>query len=428
VTPAAHVEAERALLGAVLVTPSLLPGCALEHGDFTVEAHRAIWRAARRLDAAGGPVDAVAIRAELESRHEAAGVAELLSSLVAGSPRVDSTASWEAVIRAQARRRVVEAAGARMVAMARNGDEPADALDEGLRILTEAATTCGSAVDVDHAAHVNAAVAALEASATADAHAAAAGWSTGLPSLDLRLGRLQPGRLVIVAGRTGLGKSTLLANIGDAVAAQGGRVLLLSAEMTRDEVNIRRLVAQSGVPASHFEAGGVTPTHADWERLALAAGALGPRKFVTDACRPTPLQARAKARFAKARLGGLDVLLLDYLQLFPAGPGRKGETREAEVARVSRSAKALALDLGVCVVAACQLNRALEQRHDGRPRLSDLRESGSLEQDADAVILLHRPKPDDDVDAIVAKHRQRGPGVAQLVFNGRLHRFEEPPS
>ena len=421
-TPA-HVEAERNLLGAVLVDPELLPSVALEQGDFSLPQHRALWKAMRHLDGAGTPVDAVTVKAELERRHElgGAGGAAYLGELLKVTPRVSSVVGWESVIREEARRRAVLTAGERMVAMAKAGDRGEDALEEGLRILNDAAVAVGSTVELDPVAQICEAVRDLE-----DARQEQAGGSsTGLPSLDARIGRLHRGQAVIVAAGTGKGKSTLLQQLGDASAEQGAPVLLVSAEMSAIEINRRRLVAASGVPASHFEPGGVTPTDRDWDAIARAAGILGKRPFYVEASAPTPLELRAKARYVKGRVG-LAVVLVDYLQLLPPGPGRKGETRENEVARVSRALKRMAQDMDVLVVAACQLNRAPEQRQDGRPRLSDLRESGSLEQDADVVLLLHRPKPDeDDVEVIVAKHRQRGPGAARLRFNGVLHRFEE---
>ena len=154
---------------------------------------------------------------------------------------------------------------------------------------------------------------------------------------------------------------------------------------------MRRLLAEAGVPSSHFEPGGITPTSREWDAVGRAAGILAARPFYVEASAPSPLEARAKARMVKARRG-LAAVLFDYLQLFPAGPGRKGETREAEVARVSRALKRLAMDLDVLVIAASQLNRSGDQRKDGRPRLSDLRESGAQEQDADVVLLLHRDR------------------------------------
>jgi replicative DNA helicase len=425
-TPA-HVDAERALLGAVLVDPGLVASVSLRPGQLELSEHRAILQAIQSLDEAGREADAISVKAELERAGDLRalpGGAEYLGRLVSGTPRVSSVEGWEATIRQRSNARIVLAAGERMTAMIRQGDSAHDALEEGQRIIGDASAAVGGAVDLDARAQIRAAVRDIEL-ATTPGSRTTRGWRTGLPALDSRLGLLTPGRFVIVAARTGAGKSTLLQLLGDSIAAQGGPVLLFSGEMTCLEWNRRRLSAGSGVPSSHFEPGGVTPLDRDWSRIAAAASKLSALPFYIEATTPTPLEARAKARFVKARVG-LAALMFDYLQLFPPGPGRKGETREAEVARVSRAMKRMAMDLDVVVIAACQLNRNLEQRKDGRPRLSDLRESGSLEQDADVVVMLHRADDDHDgIEAIVAKHRNRATGVARLQFRGEFHRFEE---
>jgi replicative DNA helicase len=204
-----------------------------------------------------------------------------------------------------------------------------------------------------------------------------------------------------------------------------GKVLLFSAEMTRREINRRRLCAEARTPSSRFEAGALAPTERDWRAIADAKGRLSKRVFVVEASAPSPLEMRAKARYVKARLG-LDLVLVDYLLIMNTGPGRKGETREAEVARVSRSLKRLALDLAVVLIAAAQVNRVPEGRRSAEPQLHDLRESGAIEQDADVVLMLHREADNsDEAEIHVRKHRNRGPGTAHVRFNGDIHRFED---
>lgn len=423
-------ESERAVIGAVLVDPALFGAVTLSADDFAMASNRAVWRALCRLDEAGSPIDLVTLSRDLEKRGElhAAGGASYLGSLPDGVPRVSSAnvEAHEGIVREASRKRACLAAGERMQALARAGDvQAADVLEEGMRLLQETAAAVGSEVTLDPEGQVKGALRWLEESGRGKA----TGWRTGLPALDAKLGPLQPGQLVLVAGRTGLGKSTMLANLGDAIAAEGGPVLLFSAEMGDREINVRRLLAEAGVPASHFEHGGITPSTRDWEAVGRAAGVLSARPFFVEASAPSPLEARAKARMVKARRG-LAAVLFDYLQLFPAGPGRRGETREAEVARVSRALKRLAMDLNVLVIAASQLNRSGDQRKDGRPRLSDLRESGAQEQDADVVLLLHRDEGDDDerTEVIVAKHRHRGRGSARLRFEGATYRFGDSES
>lgn len=417
------LNAERTIIGAVLLAPDIYSQVTLKPEDFSTSPHRTIWTSLARLEAAGQAADIVTLRRDLELRGElqAVGGAGYLGSLLENLPRMQSVEGWETLVREAAQRRAVNAAAERMQSLAKSGESSAgDALEEGMRVLQETAVAIGSSVVLDPAAQVQDALDAFKAAG----RGAAPGWSTGIPSLDRQLGPLHPG-LVIVAARTSIGKTALLTNIGENIAAQGGPVLGFSAEMTAREINARRLVTASGVPSSHFEHGGITPSARDLEALEAAAEELGKRPFFIEAGAPAPLEARAKARFVKARCGKLAAVLFDYLQLFPAGPGRKGETREAEVARVSRALKRLAMDLDVCVIAAAQLNRESEKRD--RPRLSDLRESGSQEQDADIVLLLHRDEKSDDgtTEVHVAKHRHRGRGTVRLRFDGALYRFSD---
>lgn len=416
--------AERAVLGAVLVEPAALPSAGgLRPADFGAGHHRALWRVILDLDEAGTPVDLVSVKAALEAKGELAevGGAAFIGGLVDGMPRVSNVESWAGMVRDAARLRTVVNTAERMLAIAKSGQADAHAvLERGLAMLTEAAQSAGGRVDLDFAAGIREAVQDLEAGLRGDAP----GWSTGLADLDRKVGPLRPGQSIIVAGRTGTGKSTALANIGEAVAAAGGRVLLFSAEMAKREINRRRLCAEARVPASHFEPGGVTPSERDWAAIAKAEAALAARTFIIDACAPAPMEMRAKARFMASAVG-LDVVLVDYLQLMPPGQGRKGENREQEVARVSRGLKRMAMDLGVVVIAASQVSRAPEGRKDPRPKLHDLRESGSQEQDADVVLMLHRTEgSEDEAEVIVAKHRNRGPGAVKVRFDGAIHRFD----
>jgi replicative DNA helicase len=421
-------EAERMVLGAVLVSPTIYPTVAhLAPEVFATRRHQRIWESIQRLDEQGQPVDLVTLKHDLEKHGRLAevGGAGYLAALLDGVPRQTNVETWAAIVRERSNVRKVRAAGNEILQLAKSPDaDGSTILERGLEILTSAALTIGTEVDLDVAAGIDQAMRDLEASANGEA----AGFTSGIALIDQRIGPLTRGQVVIIGARTGVGKSTLLANIGDAVAAQGGSVLLFSAEMSAAEINRRRLLAHAGVSSGHFEPNGITATPKEWERVARANEALRTRPFFVEASAPTPTEMRAKSRYVKAAACGLDVVLADYIQLFPAGQGKRGETREAEVARVSRALKRLAMDLDVVVIAASQLNREFEQRKDGRPRLSDLRESGSLEQDADVVLLLHGTDDDrDGVEFQVAKHRNRGRSSwLQIGFDGASHRFHDP--
>ncbi|MBI3932397.1 MAG: AAA family ATPase [Acidobacteria bacterium] len=419
-----NAEAERTVIGAVLVNPSLLPSATLRPSDFAGAAHRIIWSAILKLDEAGTPIDHVTLRDALltSGQLEASGGVGYVGSLGDGVPRISNVEAWVAIVRDRARLRAVTVAAERMLTMARSGTADAhEVLERGQQALASVAEAVGAQVNLDVATPIEEAIRDLEASARSEGR----GFKTGIADLDRRIGQLLPGQVVLVAARTGLGKSTLLANLGDAIAAQGGTVLLISAEMSAREINRRRVLAEARVRADRFEPNGVTPLRRERDAIAAAAETLKERRFIVEASAPAPLELRCKARFVKAAIG-LDCLMVDYLQLLPPGPGRRGETREAEVARVSRALKRLAQDLEVVVIAAAQLSRAPEQRKDGRPRLSDLRESGSQEQDADVVLLLHQEdETSSTAEVIVGKHRNRGRGSVKVRFEGTYHRFED---
>jgi replicative DNA helicase len=422
--PLQNLEAERVVLGAVLGDREAPASAALKPADFASQAHRRIWTAILELDADGVVPDLVSLKDRLSAHGDlqSVGGPAFLGSLVDGLGRVSNLEGWCSIVQKYSGLRAVRAVALRMLALAQTPDVSAhDVLEQGMALLTDASLRVGATVDLD----VEGAIAAARRNLAAKAEGEGRGFRTGLGDLDKRIAPLLPGQFGIVAARTGVGKSTLLANIGDGIAAAGGTVLLLSAEMARTEIDERRLLAEARVPSSHFEAGGISPSLRDWAAVDGAVAALKKRSFIVDASSPTPAETRAKARYVKAA-HGLDVLLVDYLQLLPPGPGRKGENREQEVARVSRSLKRLAQDLDVCVIAAAQVNRAPEARRDKRPLLSDLRESGALEQDTDLVLLIHQDdEAEGEAEIRVAKHRNRGPsGWFKVRFEGAIHRFD----
>jgi replicative DNA helicase len=253
------------------------------------------------------------------------------------------------------------------------------------------------------------------------------GVPTGFADLDSLTNGLHPGQLVIVAARPAIGKSTLALDIARAASLHHGQTsVVFSLEMGRNEITMRMLSAEAKVPLHHMRSG--TMTDQDWDRIARTTGSVSAAPlFIDDSPNMTMMEIRAKCRRLKQR-HDLKLIVLDYLQLMSSG--KRVESRQVEVSEFSRSLKLLAKELGVPVVALSQLNRGPEQRTDKKPMLSDLRESGSLEQDADMVILLHREDAYEkespragEADFIVAKHRNGPTGTITVAFQGHYSRF-----
>ena len=253
-----------------------------------------------------------------------------------------------------------------------------------------------------------------------------AGVPTGFAELDELTNGLHPGQMIIVAARPAIGKSTLALDFARSAAIRNNlTTAVFSLEMSASEIMTRLLSAEAGLKLHSLRTGKLTDD--DWERLSKVTSRIeNAPLYIDDSPNLTMMEIRAKARRMKQRYD-LKLVIIDYLQLMSSG--RKVESRQVEVSEFSRQIKLLAKELGIPVIAISQLNRASEQRTDKRPLLSDLRESGSLEQDADMVILLHREdayNKDDrpgEADLIVAKHRNGETRTVTTAFQGHYSRF-----
>ncbi|MED5346124.1 MAG: replicative DNA helicase, partial [Actinomycetota bacterium] len=253
------------------------------------------------------------------------------------------------------------------------------------------------------------------------------GVPTGFTDLDSLTNGLHPGQLVMIAARPSLGKSTVALDLCRTASIKHGLTsVIFSLEMSRNEIVMRLLSAEAQVPLQHMRSG--TMSESDWSKLAGKMGSVSDAPlFIDDSPNMNLMEIRAKCRRLKQR-HDLRLVVVDYLQLMSSG--KRVESRQQEVSEFSRSLKLLAKELDVPVIAISQLNRGPEQRQDKRPMLADLRESGSLEQDADMVLLLHRedfyeresPRAG-EADFIVAKHRNGPTATVTVAFQGHYSRF-----
>jgi replicative DNA helicase len=258
------------------------------------------------------------------------------------------------------------------------------------------------------------------------------GIPTGFQQLDEITNGLHPGQMVTVAGRPGSGKSTLALDLARSSAVKHGKpTCIFSLEMGKIEIMMRLFSAEAGVALNNMRSGHMSDQ--DWTRLARRSSELAEAPlFIDDSPNLTMMEIRAKARRLKQRQD-LQMVVIDYLQLMVSG--KRVESRQQEVSEFSRAIKLLAKELEVPVICLSQLNRGPEQRTDKRPMLSDLRESGSIEQDSDVVLLVHRPdlyEPETErageADIIIAKHRNGPTATVPVAFQGRYSRFADMPS
>lgn len=426
-TPPHDITAEQAALGGMLLSPDAITDVTdiLTTADFYQPANAIVFDTITALVAAGQPADAVTVAAHLHNSGELAKLPSTvyLAELIASVPTA-ANAAWYAARIAElaAKRRLIEI-GTRIVADGYNPSVDADTAIERAQSGVHAATVDGSS---QQAATWD----TLSLTALDDIEAAAPtedglrGLSTGLIDLDrLTLG-FQTGQLIVVAGRPGAGKSVCVVDICRSAAFRQRRgVALFSLEMGRSEIARRIVSAESGVPLSVLMSGELDDPQLTAVTNALARTSGAPLT-IDDTPGLTLATIRSRARRLQQR-GGLGLVAIDYLQLMTTA--RRPENRQQEVSEISRGLKQLAKELNCPVIAAAQLNRGPEQRSDKRPLLADLRESGSVEQDADIVILLHREDYYDkkspragEIDLIVAKHRNGATDT--ITAAAQLHR------
>lgn len=428
-----NIEAEQAVLGALLIDPDAIVKVVpiLHAEDFYLEKHAWIFEAIFALHERREPIDFLTVVAELERRSKIndVGGAAYITALINAVPTAIHIEHYARLVeRLSTQRRLISAAG-NIAEIAYDSAEEIDAMIDhaeetifavAQRRMSRDLISMRIAVDqfMDHLDYVQRHQGEL------------LGVPTGFIDLDKLLGGFQPSDLVIVAGRPGSGKTSFALSIMQYAAEKKKRIALFSLEMSAEQL-VQRLVASMGeIDSQNLRLGKISDD--DYSKLARATGELSELSiFIDDSAAITPIEIRAKARRLQSEFG-IDMIIIDYMQLMTIR-GRI-ENRVQEISQISRQLKELARELHVPVVALSQLSRAVEARQDHRPQLADLRESGSIEQDADVVIFIfrektyyptlekwqqahpHKPYPENIAEIIVAKHRHGPIRDIQLFF------------
>jgi replicative DNA helicase len=431
-----NLEAEKSVLGAVLIDNERFNHAAelIDAKDFFRDAHRRIFEKMIALSERGDAIDFVTLKEELSrsSELEEVGGPAYIASLADGVPRSANVEYYARIVKEKSTlRSLIHSANKILVEAYEAEDEPDILLDQAERAIFAIAEDRIRAGFVPLRDLVQTSFQTIEK--LQQHKGMVTGVPTGFVDLDEMTSGLQPSDLVLVAARPSMGKTSFVLNIAQHVGTSTDMTVgFFSLEMSKEQLFMRMLTSEARIDAHRFRTGYLNEK--DYGRLSHALGTLAEaRVFIDDTASIGVLEMRAKARRLKAE-HGLHMIIIDYIQLMQ-GRGRF-ESRQAEIASISRSLKGLAKELNVPIVALSQLSRASETRADHRPQLSDLRESGALEQDADVVMFIYRAEQYRDSDGnpnteeqgtaeiIIGKQRNGPIGTAKLAFIKEHTRFE----
>jgi replicative DNA helicase len=429
--PPQNLQAEESILGAMLLSRDAIADAiqVVAAEDFYKPAHQHIFEAITSLYGAGEPADVVTVADELARAGllEAMGGGPALLALQTGTPAVTNATKYAEIVHEHAQLRRLIRVGGDIAEIGYSGpDDVVKAIDSAEAMVYNLAQGRNTDSLAEIRALLDSALDRLEQ--LYEQGDAITGTPSGYIDLDEMLSGLQPSALVVVGARPAVGKTAFALGMITHAALEANRpVLFFSLEMSQLEISQRILCAEARVDATRVRNGKLGEE--DWSRISHAVGRLAEAPIWNDDNpNTTVMEIRAKARRLKSRVGDLGLVVVDYLQLM-SGRG-SAENRQVEVAEISRGLKVLARELECPVVALSQLSRQLELRQDKRPMLADLRESGSIEQDADVVLFLYRDElyhPDSpDVgtaEVLVAKHRSGPTGMVRLAFLPRFTRF-----
>ena len=436
--PPHSVEAEQSVLGGLLLDNAAFDKIAdrISETDFYRDEHRRIYRQVQRLLERGRPADAVTVAESLDMAGEGGETGGLayLGELVANTPSAANIVRYAEIVRDRALLRRLVTAGDEIADSALNpvGRDPKQLLDEAEAKVFAIAE--GGFRHQTGFQHINPlltqVVERIQELHDRDNPSEITGIPTGYHDLDNRTSGLQPGDLLIVAGRPSMGKTSFALNMAEHVAIEVGLpVAVFSMEMGGSQLAMRMLSSVGKLDAHRVRTGRLNDD--EWARLSFALGKMHEAPlYIDETPALNPIDLRARARRLYRQCGKLGLIVIDYLQLMSAANGG-GENRATEISEISRSLKGLAKELSVPVIALSQLNRSLEQRPNKRPVMSDLRESGAIEQDADVIMFIYRDEvyhpdtPDKGTAEIIIGKQRNGPiGTVRLAFLGEYTRFE----
>ena len=422
--PPQNLDAERSVLGAVLLDNLSLGAVIeiIEAGDFYGDAHRKIFSTIVAMSDRNEPADLITLSNALrdQKRLDLVGGTAYLSELVDNVGSAANVGHYARIIKEKAVTRSLIGAASKMLDAAYSPEKSTEeAINEAQQVILSLSMSGGKR-RIQTAREIAKQTFAVieERSKRGDV---LTGLSTGLRKLDeLTLG-LQAGELFIIAARPGIGKTALAIGIAHHVAQAGTPVFFYSAEMPAQTLMVRMLSGATGIDSHKLRRGAVFGS--SWDSLARAAESIGSIPlFIDDGADVTPAELRATARRVKVE-NGIGLLIVDYMQLMRAN-GRY-ETREREVAEISRTLKGIARELNIPVIGLSQLNRKIEDRPNRTPQLSDLRESGAIEQDADVIAFIYRDEAQGTAEISIAKHRNGPTGIVKLRFDATTQTFRD---
>ena len=437
--PPHSVEAEQSVLGGILLDANAWDKIAdlIGEDDFYRTEHRLIWRHVMRLNDHAKPVDVITVAESLESNAELdkAGGLAYLGSLAQNVPSAANIRRYAEIVRDRSIMRHLAEVGGDIATSAYNpaGRDAGQLLDEAeskVLAISEAGER-GKQGFVPIPPLLSKVVERIETLYSREDHSDVTGVATGFGDLDNMTSGLQPGDLVIVAGRPSMGKTAFSINIAEHVALEVNKpVAIFSMEMGGTQLAMRMIGSVGRLNQHTLRTGKLEDD--DWSRMTHALGRLNEAPIhIDETAALNALELRSRARRLHRQTGGLGLIVIDYLQLMSSPASKVSENRATEISEISRSLKALAKELGVPVIALSQLNRSLEQRPNKRPVMSDLRESGAIEQDADLILFIYRDEvynPDSEdkgmAEIIIGKQRNGPIGTVRLTFRGEYTRFE----
>ncbi len=432
--PPQNIEAEQSVLGSILIEPSAIAKISdiLQAEDFYRDAHRLIFRAAMNLFERGEAIDFITVIDSLrrEESLEKAGGISYITSLANGVPTAANIVFHAKIVQEKSLLRRLIHAATDIAAMGYDESEEVDrVLDQAEQKILEVATR---KIGQDFQPIKEIIFSTLDKiDEMHKAKGGITGISTGFANLDKLTGGFQRSDLILIAARPSMGKTAFVLNVAQHMATKDKKsVAIFSLEMPREQLAMRMMCAEGLIDSQRFRTGAMT--NEEWRNLVDAADRLsGSPMFIDDTANVNAVELRNKARRI-SKEHGLDCVIIDYLQLMDGGAHSRIDNRQQQISDISRSLKALARELRVPVIALSQLSRGPESRTSRKPMLSDLRESGSLEQDADLVAFLYREdyyNPDTEkkniTDLIISKNRNGPTETVELYFHKNFTRFTD---